>query len=196
MIRSFAPKTLYIVDNVGSQEERDELAKECRMLFVKHGWKRPGLFEGYSLYSDYNQIHLETPFEQISNFILHSAKKYAIEIGYGRYSEKLHISSMWANIHTNGGFLWPHTHTECMFSAVYYVKTPSNSSITFSSHDSFFFPSNTENTEFYAKDLVLDTIEGRLIIFRSDLTHEARHIPEGEKISIGCNIGFKFMCCQ
>jgi uncharacterized protein (TIGR02466 family) len=193
MIRTFAPKTVYVVDNVGSSEERDVLAKECRMLFVNHGWKRPGLFEGYSLYSDYNQIQLEPPFKQISEFILHSAKKHACDIGYSKYSDKLHILSMWANMHTSGGFIWPHTHTECMFSAVYYLKSPENSSLTFSSHDSFFFPSNTETTDIYSKSLVIDTLEGRLIIFRSDLTHETRHIPEGEKIAISCNIGFKFV---
>lgn len=193
MIRSFAPKTVYIADNIGSVEEREELAKECRMLFVKHGWKRPGLFEGYSLYSDYNKIHMEAPFQQISNFILHSAKEYARQTGYGMYMDRLHILSMWSNMHTTGGFIWPHTHTECLFSAVYYVKSPDNSSLTFSSHDSFFFPSNTETTDIYSKNIVIDTLEGRLLIFRSDLVHESRCIPEGEKISIGCNIGFKFV---
>jgi len=193
MIKTFAPKTIYVVDNVCTPEQRNQLARECRMLFVNHGWKRPGLFEGYSLYADYNKIHKEPPFAQISEIILENAKKYAREIGYSKFCDKLHVLSMWSNMHTNGGFIWPHTHTDCLFSAVFYLKSPQNSTLTFKTFDSFFFPTNTErNQNTYSPDLVMETLEGRLIIFRSDLVHETRNIPEGEKIAISCNIGFVF----
>ena len=62
-------------------------------------------------------------FREISEAILNKTK---IIFEQEKIKTRFFLGNLWANINSKGGFNDLHTHGNCFFSGVYYVKTPEN----------------------------------------------------------------------
>jgi len=106
------------------------------------------------------------------------------------------IGNMWANINYPGGYNRPHIHPNSLFSGVYYVKTPPNcGKIVFNDPR----PGIQTNMPTRVKgqppnhlwrEVHLDTIEGRIIMFPSWLWH---CVEPNESNDIRISVSFNFI---
>ena len=111
---------------------------------------------------------------------------------FGVLKAKAQCDGSWFNISRPGNFQEFHMHAMSHFSAVYYVKTPEKcGNIVFKSHEAdtnmFLLPID-ESTPYNWSTVFYPAIEGRLIIFRSNLQHMVqKNTSTEDRISIAMN---------
>lgn len=114
---------------------------------------------------------------------------------YGDMSDKtVRCSGAWINVSSPGNFQEFHNHTSNHFSAVYYVRVPSNSgNIVFRSYDhagdmfALPFNINTEKEPAFRTYFVTPK-DSALIMFRSNLEHMVqKNRSTDDRISIALN---------
>jgi len=106
------------------------------------------------------------------------------------------LGNMWANINPKGGFNKAHTHPNCMFSGVYYVKTPENCGLLQIDDPrpgtQLYRPIRkkiVEPTELW-KEIFYKPTAGRLIMFPAWLLHS---VWPNESEDIRISISFNFL---
>tara|TARA_Y100001937_G_C6947804_1_gene253240 strand:- start:36 stop:617 length:582 start_codon:yes stop_codon:yes gene_type:complete len=104
------------------------------------------------------------------------------------------LGNMWANINPPGGYNRPHVHPNSHFSGVYYIKAPQNSGqIVFNeprlgAH--MVMPSRKKGRppKHLWREVQLDPIEGRILIFPSWLWHNVEpNLSNDIRISVSFN---------
>jgi len=130
--------------------------------------------------------------------LLKTIKKHVIEFAktYGVEGLPLKNNSSWINIAGPGNYQEYHMHPKNHFSAVYYVKSPTQGgNIVFRSHeaDKDMFPlpdtKNLESSNFKTFSIKPQTCD--LLIFRSNLLHMVeKNLSEEDRVSIAINYSF------
>jgi len=106
------------------------------------------------------------------------------------------LGNMWANINYKGGYNKPHIHPNSLFSGVYYVKTPPNcGKIIFNDPRPGIQTSMPARVEgqlpnYLWREVYLDTVEGRIIMFPSWLWH---CVEPNESNDIRISVSFNFL---
>ena len=106
------------------------------------------------------------------------------------------IGNMWANINYPGGYNKPHIHPNSLYSGVYYVKTPPNcGKIVFNDPRPGIqsnMPSRVKGQppKHLWREVHLDTVEGRIIMFPSWLWH---CVEPNESNDIRISVSFNFI---
>jgi len=111
---------------------------------------------------------------------------------YLKYTNnKFIINTSWFTHSKPGNYADYHMHTNCMLSAVWYLKVPENSgNIVFDPHnDVRFTPVPTEYNIYNATSWTITPKKGTLVIFDSRLYHKiTTNNSNDERISLACNI--------
>jgi len=87
------------------------------------------------------------------------------------------LGNMWANINPPGGYNRPHIHANSLFSGVYYIKSPVNSGKLICNdprpgvHVNMPVRKEGQPPKHLWREIHLDPIEGRIIMFPSWLWH-------------------------
>lgn len=106
------------------------------------------------------------------------------------------LGNMWANINPKGGSNTAHTHPNCMFSGVYYVKTPENCGLLQINDPrpgiQLYRPIRKkiqEPRELW-REIFYNPVAGRLIMFPSWLVHS---VLPNESNDIRISVSFNFL---
>tara|TARA_Y100001938_G_scaffold23471_1_gene30596 strand:+ start:19 stop:603 length:585 start_codon:yes stop_codon:yes gene_type:complete len=106
------------------------------------------------------------------------------------------IGNMWANINPPGGYNMPHVHPNSHFSGVYYIKAPKDSgNIVFNEPKTgahMVMPRRKEGKppSHLWKEVHVDPLEGRIIIFPSWLWHS---VQPNKSNDIRISVSFNFL---
>ena len=175
-------------------EEKARLIQATVNGNVKTNW-RSDTFNTIGLYSPVKDND-----QKINNFIKEITRKvyeFSQNFGVKRSIESLECTDFWFNIAGVGSYQELHQHTDCHFSAVYYVRTnPSCGNIIFQSTESITdmmpLPIDINNVEFAScKNCFYEPLDSVLLIFRSNLLHMVeKNLSGRDRISIAMN--FKF----
>jgi uncharacterized protein (TIGR02466 family) len=106
------------------------------------------------------------------------------------------LGNMWANINYPGGYNRPHIHPNSLFSGVYYVKTPPNCGKIVFNDPRPGIQTNMpkrrpgQPPKHLWREVHLDTIEGRIIMFPAWLWH---CVEPNESNDIRISVSFNFI---
>jgi uncharacterized protein (TIGR02466 family) len=106
------------------------------------------------------------------------------------------LGNMWANINPKGGANASHTHPNCLFSGVYYVKTPENCGLLKFEDPrpgtTLYRPmkKNTQEEKEYWREIFYKPVAGRLIMFPAWLLHS---VLPNESDDIRISISWNFL---
>jgi uncharacterized protein (TIGR02466 family) len=143
----------------------------------------------YGSFNTYD-LRVEPLFKNLLDTVADHVTEFSHSFGIDTH--KASCNGAWFNIAENGNFQEFHMHAMSHFSAVYYVKTPPKcGNIVFKSHeadtDMFLLPFERQVPENW-RTMFYPPIEGRLIIFRSNLQHMvAKNMSGEDRISIAMN---------
>ena len=130
------------------------------------------------------------PLKFLKEKLLVQINKYTSE--YLKYTNnKFIINTSWFTHSKPGNYAGYHMHTNCMLSAVWYLKVPENSgNIMFDPHnDVRFAPVPTEYNIYNSTSWTITPKKGTLVIFDSRLYHKiSPNSSNDERISLACNI--------
>lgn len=188
MIESWFP-TLFSINDLNFKGLHEHYIKQ--MYEVKNNTPSTDQWE-CDTYGSFGTFDLRTEplYKSLIDKSIECVNQFAKEFGIDKAKAK--CNGAWFNISAPGNFQEFHMHAMSHFSAVYYVKTPLNcGNIIFKSHEAdtnmFLLPYDRKvpsnwSTMFYP------AIEGRLIIFRSNLQHMvAKNMSKEDRISIAMN---------
>lgn len=116
----FFPTQIYVKD-IGTPELNQYLENNViRLSKTTTGIQKSNVNGWHSK----NDIFKMPEYERLVSLLFKMQKEIYEEEGLA--SEPF-LGTMWANINPKGGFNKPHIHSNCLWSGVYYVKTPNNS---------------------------------------------------------------------
>jgi uncharacterized protein (TIGR02466 family) len=139
-------------------------------------------------------LHLNSMFDNITNFVQQSALNYALECGFDIDPTKLYIADSWFN-HSTGYIAThtPHTHSNSFLSAVYYLSAPEGSGSLYFLHPNMqvnsIDPDHKTQTVDNSTEFVIEPEEGMCVIFKSSTTHgvSSNSLDSKNRISIAYN---------
>jgi hypothetical protein len=141
-----------------------------------------------------DNLNLSDPeLQSLISHILISVNNIGKEIGL---KDGQIIKKAWANINDNVAIMQPHSHTNSVFSCVYYVKGFKESgNLTFRTPitciDYVFDGKYVEQeTDFTTTEIMIPPVPGSLVIFPSWLQHYVRNSSSGERISMAFETGY------
>jgi uncharacterized protein (TIGR02466 family) len=107
------------------------------------------------------------------------------------------LGNMWANINPKGGSNAPHTHPNCLFSGVYYVRTPDNCGLLQFEDPrpgtNLYRPikkKGIQDEKEYWREIFYKPVAGRLIMFPAWLSHK---VFPNESDDIRISISWNFL---
>ena len=107
------------------------------------------------------------------------------------------LGNMWANINPKGGSNAPHTHPNCLFSGVYYVKTPENCGLLQFEDPrpgtNLYRPvkkKEIQDEKEYWREIFYKPVAGRLIMFPAWLLHK---VFPNESNDIRISVSWNFL---
>jgi uncharacterized protein (TIGR02466 family) len=162
-----------------------------RMYEVKHETKGTDQWE-CDTYGSFNTYDLrqDPTFKNLIDTVTEHVTIFSHSFGIDTY--KAECNGSWFNIAEPGNFQEFHMHANSHFSAVYYVNSPPKcGNIVFKSHEAdtqmFLAPYERSLPENWTT-MFYPAVEGRLIIFRSNLQHMVqKNLSTGDRISIAMN---------
>jgi uncharacterized protein (TIGR02466 family) len=107
-----------------------------------------------------------------------------------KYSCDLYITHSWLNVNPNGTAHFSHTHVNSVFSGVFYIELPENSSglTFFNDRKPMFHITPNEFNSFNSEFWTLDMKQGDVVLFPSEMYHEvATNKSTTERISLAFN---------
>lgn len=181
--------TLFYIEDLDFNHAHE--AYKQRMYEIKKTTPGTNMWEcdTYGSFNTYD-LRVEPLFKNLLDTVADHVTEFSHSFGIDTY--KASCNGAWFNIAENGNFQEFHMHAMSHFSAVYYVKTPPKcGNIVFKSHeadtDMFLLPFERQVPENW-RTMFYPPIEGRLIIFRSNLQHMVQKNMSGEdRISIAMN---------
>jgi uncharacterized protein (TIGR02466 family) len=185
-IETWFPKLIYLVDGICT-DEIPAYEKEIKKNKIET--KRTQVLNVDSTHTKFRNLHKIKTFKNLSHQIETNAKTFLSYMGYSEdYTRKCHITDMWYNISNKEDYLFPHTHPGSILAGVFYVKTVDDNKIIFyDGNNNYEPPENITNLSMTTCEY--QCIPGRLLLFRSDLSHATpKQDVDGEKIAISFNI--------
>ena len=186
----FFPTPIYIFDVPNAHLLNDALEKNI----VSWANSEKGLVKtNVNGWHSETNMHMKPEYKDLVT-ILHEAQReiYNKELLAGNPV----LGNMWANINYKGGFNRPHVHPNCLFSGVYYIKTPEHCG-----HLKFedprpgrqlVMPAQKEGPlpSEYWREVHYKPIAGRLIMFPFWLNHM---VEANESNDIRISVSFNFL---
>jgi len=186
----FFPTPFYIFDVPDAHLLNDTLEKNIvNWASLEKGLNKTNV-NGW--HSETN-MHVRPEYKDLVN-ILHKAQReiYNKELLEGNPV----LGNMWANINYKGGFNKPHVHPNCLFSGVYYIKTPENCGhLRFEDPrpgKQLIMPTQKKGQlpPEYWRDVNYKPIAGRLIMFPAWVNH---CVDPNESNDIRISVSFNFL---
>ncbi len=145
---------------------------------------------GWHSKSNLFELPVMQPFKSLVDAAIAEAAK---TIGYE--GVRITAANCWANVNSKYASNKVHDHANCLFSGVYYVKTPPNcGNIMFYDprHERTFYKPSVSQFTAYTADAIAHVAEaGVLIIFPSWLKHSVEpNLSDEDRISISFNYIF------
>jgi uncharacterized protein (TIGR02466 family) len=158
-----------------------EIEKGAERTSFPLGWQSETSLFDLPQFQDFKKL--------IDNAVLETAKA----IGYG--DVKMQPDRCWANVNPKYAGNTVHDHPNCLFSGVYYVKTPPDSGVlTFYDPRNarvFMQPTVTSFTPYIADAIDIEVQEGVIVIFPSWLKHGvAPNLSDRDRVSLSFNYVF------
>tara|TARA_R100001163_G_scaffold278_1_gene514 strand:- start:412 stop:1002 length:591 start_codon:yes stop_codon:yes gene_type:complete len=173
--------------NENNKNIKDKLVKRC--LEIKNKTKAGG--EGWLANKTYNTIHTDynlledKTFADLHNWIFGKVGEY---MGSNYIKSNVKPENGWFNIYNKGDFQEFHLHTGSALSVIYFLKSPKGGSkVWFKSpvEDMVELQYNKEDP--YAH-VTHESVEGKLLIFRSHIHHAVEQHPLDEsRITLAYN---------
>jgi uncharacterized protein (TIGR02466 family) len=165
------PVSIAHIDDVISEKENNILIKE--ILKIKKNNLKGGPNWASNVYNTHNTFDLRknNKFNNLCDKVIEYVNVFSERLG-SSYSHK--INSSWFNCYNKNDYQEYHEHNKSIFSAVYFFKTPKDSGnlIFKDPKEPDMFPlENVKYNELSFQQCEYPSIERRLIIFRSYLSH-------------------------
>jgi uncharacterized protein (TIGR02466 family) len=140
-------------------------------------------------HSDFEYRYLDNPvFKNLKNELQKHVNEYAKTIF--KYNLDVYITQSWININPPGSHHSMHTHSNSVFSGVYYITVPAGAN-TISFHSpikNMFFIEPEEWNSFNSPVWSIGVEEGQVILFPSSLYHEVTlNVTNQTRICIAFN---------
>lgn len=147
---------------------------------------------GYTSYFSHNSLMKDECFASLTAFFTGELDKFSREFGYDMIKYRPVITKMWANIQYEQGTHAKHIHRNSVFSGVYYIKTPPQSSaIKFHDPKLVARMAEVEVAEVNILNHLeapIEAKEGHVVIFPSYLAHEVTvHKSSEPRVSVAFN---------
>jgi uncharacterized protein (TIGR02466 family) len=173
-------------------DKLEQLESDVNAVVNKSGIYKNEFLLVDSTHRTMNALHTLPEFKELGVEVLNNAKIFLTEMGWDPSTlDTLDIGTMWTNISKAGEFVIPHVHPGSVLSGVFYVKKYEGSRITFFNniYDMAHFEGNYNSLSY--PSCHYDCEPGRLMLWKSDLLHGTDKQPDGEKIVISFNLGFR-----
>lgn len=190
------PTPVYICRHLDSAALNDELSKVVQAMEtedpVNMEVHEDHYVNGYTSYFSYDSLMTDNRFGALTAFITGELNKFGREFGYDMIKYRLSITKMWANIQYERGTHANHIHRDSVFSGVYYLKAPPQSSMI-KFHDPKLVARMAEMKVSEVNFLnhvqaLFEAKEGNVVIFPAYLFHEVTpHKSSEPRISVSFN---------
>jgi uncharacterized protein (TIGR02466 family) len=140
-----------------------------------------------------HDILKDKDFESINDFVVSSVRQFCKELRID-LNEILPTDS-WVNIYRKGDYQEYHNHNPDFLSAIYYLKTPKDSSSLFIKNPfgDMIAPDYTELTIDNKSRQEIEPKDGMLVIFRSHIEHcVEKHMSDEPRISLAYNFSYSY----
>ena len=141
----------------------------------------------YNTMGSHDILQDET-FKPINDFVVNSIREYCKEIKVD--TNEIVPTSSWINIYRKGDYQEYHNHNPDFLSAIYYLKTPKDSSRLFIKNpfSDMLAPDYTERNADNTSRQIIQPEDGMLVIFRGHLQHcVEKHTNDEPRISLAYN---------
>jgi uncharacterized protein (TIGR02466 family) len=172
-IKTYFPTSFFICENVLSESENKDLLKKSNE--IKNNSKKGGENFLSNLYNTHGTFDLlkNKHFENLINIVEKKTNEFSKEI---MSNSNYNVSGSWLNFYEKNDFQEYHQHPDCIFSAVYFIKSQKNDCfLTFENPWSVYDMKKLKNISSYNEltyeFVKFDPPERSLIIFRSFLKH-------------------------
>lgn len=176
------PTEIFIVGDVLSKDEIENIKEDI----YGYDTRRPNWQSMPDLHTQPTYSNLVKKINESIQSILGDHKHYAFD-GF-------HITGMWATLLKKNEMHQPHTHSNNLFSGVFYVQSDVNSNIQFSDprpQARVLEPYIHKFTKGNSSSWWYPSLENTMIIFPSWLQHYVPVNPTTDRISISFNIMLK-----
>ena len=193
VFEQWCPKVIGYVDNPNHKKIDKKLIKICNFLQskIKKGGDNWVSNKTYNTIGNYN-LHKDKNFQELNKWIFSNVTEYAEKLNYESNLECVHS---WFNIYKKYDYQEYHTHSFNTFSAVYFLKSNKKSAKIFFKVDSDPSSNDAKPKKYNSLNSAVvwyEAIPGRLIIFRSNLSHcVERSEEEDTRISLAFNFNNK-----
>lgn len=164
---------------------------------IKHVYDTKGKYPSTSLSNIggwqspyFNSSDLQYPMTQICNEVIENVK-----VAYSRYNiaRNPELVNFWFNVNKKYNYNSPHAHLRTTFSAVLYLKTPTNCGrIVFHNPAPEFSGKPYLPNQFTSGLFAVDPSVGRLVVFSSDLVHSVEQNLSTDDDDERLSIAFDF----
>ena len=185
MIFACFPRAILFEPNI-LNENLEIYEQEIKTAISKVGTMRDSMLNVDSTHKLRTNIFEVARLKGLRQAIFSHAKEYLSEIGY-KELDTLHFENCWANISSEGDYLFPHLHNGSLLSGVYYVKCDMRDRIKFYNTPSM-LPEPTTYTPYNAQFAEYSCVPGSLLMFTSDMMHGTDKQVGEEKIAISFNL--------
>ena len=185
--------------------EHDQIKKKLLKFFDDYKKKNPISRKGrenFNLYESRYDLHQESnqDLQKVLQFISkcvfsvfqEASKGYILERGR-ETKYRILIRNTWFISYENGGFVAPHTHDNCSWSCVYYVRAAKDANkkngATFLERPNSRLKSDLGSESFQHQLENFEPIEGKLVVWPSYVIHGSYpHIGKEKKTIISANL--------
>tara|TARA_R110000751_G_scaffold252091_1_gene351712 strand:+ start:127 stop:720 length:594 start_codon:yes stop_codon:yes gene_type:complete len=196
ILEQYAPKVIGFEDNSNHKKLEKKLINVCTKLKkeIKTGGNDWISKETYNTSnSDKFNIHTDKRFKPLFDWVLNSVVSYAENLNY---ETNFKCVDSWFNIYNKYDYQEYHSHSSTALSAVYFLKSnPEKSSRIFFRVDREPIPIDPiikSRNNISCSTVWYKPIPGRLLIFRSDLSHCVERSNEDDsRISLAFNFSNK-----
>jgi len=189
MIENWWPVQIGYYDNPDHNNIEKNLVNYC--LKLKKKYNKGGNFwvstDTYNTSDNVYDLTKDEKFEKLNNFVNSCIEKFINESGI---IFKVSNSNGWFNVYEKGDYQEFHDHNGYVISAVYFLKSEKNSSkLFFSAPFKDQYNINHKHLGFNINaPLFYESIPGRLVIFRSYLSHcVEKHKLKNKRITLAYN---------
>lgn len=165
------PKSIFVADNTANHII-EKLQKDSITFLSNCETKRYDDFYVDSTHTlkNTNQLISIESFKLLKEILDINANTFKNELGI---TDEIKLQNAWLNKSNKGDYNFPHTHSGCLFSGVFYIKSNRENKILFYNDDYIIgnnWVSENQNELSYTM-CSYPCVEGRLMIWKSNFLH-------------------------
>ena len=191
IIDSLFPKPVMIVENV-CLEHLTLFENTIKAIIRDLGTKATEFQNVESTHATMNNMYDVVQFSPLVKEIQNYSCIFLENLGYTEENiSQMRLKNLWANISTEGHYLFPHIHSHSVISGAFYVKAGEEDNIQFYNDltDTTFVP--PRESQLSRRFVDYKCKPGRLLLFKSNLLHgNVAKKDAAEKIVMSFNVGF------